>query len=306
MLKTLKYLRLLAATLLLTTPLLAEQVLKVEEILSKKNSLKADLSIAYSNIDQTSGTTSVVPVKTLLDYIYVPVYSGDKIVDQDLFFYSLNVKYGLIDDLELVVFADALSSTSRMQYGSTLKSTTSYDFRRAGIGLTYKIVDEGSTPSLLVGATTNVINRMQYASTADNNVTGTEKKDEYFDSYNFHILSYYTVDPLVFVLKASYQWSLEKRFEESTIDNGDLISFSPEIYFAVNPYTNLNWGVSYQFIADTKRNGESVTNAESILGFNFGMSYEVVRNSIITVNYSKNDSSTYSQSTLNLLYSKRF
>lgn len=292
--------------MLVSVPLMADQALKVEEILAKKNNLKADLSFAYSNIDQTTGTTSVVPVKTLYSYVYVPVYAGDRVIDQDLLFYSLNVKYGVMDGLELVAFADAHSATSRMQFGTQLTSTSDSDFDRAGFGLTYKIKDEGAAPSLLVGASTNVVSRVQYASIADGNVTGTDKRDESFDSYNIHLLSYYTVDPLVFVLKASYQWSLEKSYEQSTIDNGDLLTVSPEVYFAVNPYTNLYWGINYQYKLEDKRNGEEVTNAESILGFNFGVSYEVVRNSILTVDYSRNDASTYQQSTFTLTYSQRF
>jgi hypothetical protein len=295
-----------AAALLVTAPLLADQALKVEEILSKKNSLKADLSFAYSNIDQSTGTTSVVPVRTLYSYVYVPVYAGDRVIDQDLLFYSLNVKYGVMDGLELVAFADAHSATSRMQYGSQLTSSSESDFDRAGIGLTYKIKDEGAAPSLLVGATANVVSRVQYASIEDGNVTGTDKRDENFDSYNIHLLSYYTVDPLVFVLKASYQWSLEKSYEQSTIDNGDLLTVSPEVFFAVNPYTNLYWGINFQYKLEDKRNGEEVTNAESILGFSFGLSYEVVRNSILSVDYTRNDASTYQQSTFGLTFSQRF
>jgi hypothetical protein len=306
MIKDLKFLRLLAGALFLSTSLMAEQALKVEEILAQKNNLKLDLSLAYTNIDQTSGVTSVVPVKTLLSYIYVPVYAGDQVTDQDLLIYSLNVKYGVIEGLELVAFADAHSATSRTQFGTKLNSTSESDFDRAGFGLTYKVKDEDDTPSLLLGATTNVIDRVQYAQTEDGNLTGTVKRDEFFDSYNIYALSYYTVDPLVFVLKAAYQWSLERRFEESTIDHGDLLTVTPEVYFAVNPYTNLSWGVSYQYKMDDKINGKAETNAESIIGFSFGMSYEVVRNSIISVDYASNDSSTYSQSTISILYSKRF
>ena len=85
-----------------------------------------------------------------------------------------------------------------------------------------------------------------------------------------------------------------------------MISITPELYFAVNPYTNLSWGISYKYIGEETVNGTKATNGESVIGFKLGMSYEVVRNNILSVEASKNDASTYSQSTINIMYSKRF
>jgi hypothetical protein len=291
----------------------AEQALKVEELLSEKNNFKADLSLSYSNIDQDAGVSTVVTIDPLgLGGLlglttYMSSYAGDQVVDRDILVYSLNAKYGITDRLELVLFGNAHSAFTRVQLGSAHETDSDSDFDNAGFGLTYKVKSEGSTPALLLGATTNAISRVQYAAqNEEGQLVGTDKQNEYFDSYNFYALSYYSVDPVVFVLKAAYQWSREQSYDDSTINHADVVSLTPEIYFAVNPYTNLSWGISYKFIGEESVNGDKATNAESVIGFKLGVSYEIVRNSIITVEGSKNDASTYSQSTINIMYSKRF
>jgi hypothetical protein len=308
MFKKIMFARSLPVVLALTAPLAAsEQALKVEDLLAAKNNFKVDFSLAYSNIDQDVGVTTVAAVSTLLATVYVPSYAGDQVVDRDILVYSLNAKYGLTDRLELVLFGNAHTAITRVQLATSLKTDTDSDFDNAGFGLTYKVKDEGGSPSLLLGATTNALSRVQYADTnEDGQLVGTVKQDEYFDSYNFYALSYYSVDPVVFVLKAAYQWSREQTFEENQIDHSDIVSITPEIYFAVNPYTNLSWGISYQYRGEETVNGTAETNAESMIGFKFGMSYEVVRNSILSIEASKNDASTYNQSNITVMYSKRF
>ena len=316
----------LAAALLLSTTASADQVLKVEEILAQQNNFKVDFGLSYSNIDQKGGVGTVATLDTLgglgiiLTYLLsTPLgvvssgeYAGEQVVDRDFIVYSLNAKYGLTKDLELVVFGNAHTSITRAQFNATdgtktMASETEHDFDNAGIGLTYKIKGEDGTPALVVGTTANAISRSQYAVLDTNGqVVGTEKQDENFNSYNFYALSYYTVDPIVFVLKASYQWSLEQTFQGQDYDHADIISVSPEVYFAVNPYTNLSWGFTYQYKGEELVNGVTAVSDESVVGFKLGMSYEIAHNSILTVEASKNDTATYQQSNINILFSKTF
>lgn len=311
-------LKVLTSMSLLASPLAADQVMKVEEMLAKKNDLKVDFSLSYSNIDTEAGMATSIPITTssgLLGLtqtqVNIPAYAGDKSIDQDYFSTSLSVRYGLTSDIEVMLFGSAHTSASRItrSYEQTLlehASTSESGFDSVGIGFTYKIKDEGKYPSLLFGATTNVMSRLQYIKAVSDTEVQIEKSEEYFDSYNAYLLSYYTVDPIVFVMKLAYQWSPEQTNEESSIDNGEIVTVAPSIYFAVNPYTNLNWGVTYQYTGSAWRNGVLAANSGSALGFNFGVSYEIARNNIMSIEASKSDGAAYTQSAINLLFSKSF
>jgi len=308
MFKHMRMLGLACASIMLSSTLSADQqVMKVEEMLSKKNKLNADISVAYYNIDQKTALTTIVPVSTLLSYIYVPVYAGEQVVDQDLIVGSVNIKYGVLDWLEISAFADGHSTSSRVKLGTELQGNSDLDFDYAGVGLTAKVKDEGNYPSLLLGLTANVISRLTYVERdGEGTPIDTKKQDEFLETFSLYALSYYTVDPIVFVLKASYQFTLEKTFQDNTIDRPDVLAISPQIYFAVNPYTNLSWGVTYQYQTEQRFNGQAETNAESLLGLSLGMSYEISRGNILSVETTKNDSSSYGQSSVNFIYSKRF
>ncbi|WP_345985975.1 hypothetical protein WCX49_02365 [Sulfurimonas sp. HSL-1656] len=301
--------RFLGAATLLSTLLHADgqTPLKVEELLSKKNAFNVDVSVAYSNIDQKTAMSTVVPVSTLLSFIYIPAYAGEQVLDQDVVVASLNLKYGLTDWLELVMYANGHNTSSRVQLGDAIANQADTDFDHAGIGATFRVKDEGVYPSLLVGVSTNVIGRLTFADRdVDGNVIGTTKQDKTFESFNFYALSYYTVDPVVFVFKAQYQWSVEEDYKGDTSDRPDILAISPQVYFAVNPYTNLSWGVTYRYQTEQRFNGKVETIAESSIGYNIGVSYEVSRGNIISLDASNNETATYSQNTINLIYSKRF
>ena len=299
----------LSMTALLSTMLHADgqAPLRVEELLSKKNTLNADVSVSYTNIDQKTALSTVVPVSTLLSYIYVPAYAGEQVIDQDVIVASLNLKYGLTNRIEAVLYADGHSTSSRIKLGTAIGHQSDTEFDHVGIGLTGRVVDEGNTPSLLIGATANAVGRVTFAERdSEGQVVGTKNEMKTFESFNFYALSYYTVDPIVFVLKATYQWSLEQDFENDTTDRPDIIAVSPQIYFAVNPYINLTWGITYQYVTEMRYNGEQETIAESMVGYSIGMSYEISRGNILTVDASSNDTTTYSQKTVNFIFSKRF
>jgi len=302
-------LSLLSTTALLSTMLYADgqAPLKVEELLSKQNTLNADISISYTNIDQKTALSTIVPISTLLTYVYVPVYAGEQVIDQDVGVASLNLKYGLTNRIEMVMYADGHSTSSRIELGSKIGNNYEANFDHAGIGLTARLADEGNAPSLLIGATGSVIGRVTFAQKdADGNVIGKNDEMKMFESFNFYALSYYTVDPIVFVLKASYQWSLEESYDGNKVDRPDVVAVSPQVYFAVNPYINLSWGLTYQYVTESRYNGKQETIAESIIGYNIGMSYEISRGNIISVDGSNFNTTTYNQNTINFIFSKRF
>lgn len=94
--------------------------------------------------------------------------------------------------------------------------------------MVYKVKKEDDTPSLLIGGSVDLLERVAFS---DN-----QKDDFSFKTYSLFATSYYTVDPIVFLLNANYRFSLKKEFENQSIQNGNILSLSPSIVFAVNPY----------------------------------------------------------------------
>ena len=60
-------------------------------------------------------------------------------------------------------------------------------------------------------------------------------------------LSFYTIDPLVFLLQANARFNLPQDFENIHFNFADMYSLSPMVYFAINPFVSLNVGVRYQY-----------------------------------------------------------
>jgi len=93
--------------------------------------------------------------------------------------------------------------------------------------------------------------------------------------------SYYTVDPVVFFLQSRYIQNF-KRKNSISIDPGENFSFSPQLFFVVNPYITLNWGVRFSVNGKDRINGEDINTTRTRLSPLFGVSYEIKDNIIVS------------------------
>ena len=145
---------------------------------------------------------------------------------------------------------------------------------KLNLGLTYQVKKEDEKPSLLLGTSISTVERVKFANST---------KNIFMKGYNFFATSFYTVDPVVFLVKASYSLNLEKKDNNSTIDNGDIFVLSPQVYFAVNPYTSMNWGVRYSYHDRSKIDGSTISGSGSDVAYLFGTSYEINAKSTLSV-----------------------
>lgn len=86
---------------------------KVEEILTYKNSWQLDLGISYSNIEKSSGESQLILIP-IGNNQAIPVsnYLGQQNVNQDYLVYSLNLRYGLTEKLEVFTYTNFFSNFS--------------------------------------------------------------------------------------------------------------------------------------------------------------------------------------------------
>lgn len=284
--------------LLLTPLLLFSKPVKVDEILTEQNKLKLDMSISYSNINKKAGVTAPISYETMNgDFVNIPTYVGVSSTNQDYVNYGFNLKYGISKKLEVFTNLNLFTSDTHIS-DSEFSSKNEKGFSNLNLGLTYQVKKEDEKPSLLIGGSVDIVERVTFS--------GEHKEDLNFRSYSFFATSYYTVDPIVFLLKAGYRLNLEKKYKDENINSGNIFTLSPNIYFAVNPYTSINWGIRYQFKGKDRIDEKVVSNSGSSVSYLFGVSYEINSKYTFNLDTEKKDTNDYSSNNINLALSYKF
>lgn len=283
---------------ILLSSLLFSKAVKVEEILSDTNQIKLDISTTYINFSQKSNSFDLINYQTLGgDYITIPTFTGDSLISKDILNYSLNLKYGFSKTFELFSYIVGNSSFTKVSSSEDIKSREKSEFSTLGIGGIYQIRQEDTYPSLLIGGSSQIINRTQF-----NN----GHKNSNLKSNSIFISSYYTTDPIVFFIKSSFQKNEQIAKNNLTIKNGNILSIEPQLYFAVNPYTSLNFGFNYAHQGKNYQNDLVISNSESTISYIFGMNYEINFKSVISIDINLLNTSQYSQNTTSFNYSYKF
>jgi hypothetical protein len=282
--------------LLLSPILLFCKPVKVDEILTQKNDFKLDSSIVYSNINRKKGATSTIQYQTQNgDFVVIPTFFGDIQSSQDYLNYAVTLRYGFTNDIELYSTLNFYTSDTHFGTEGVFDTNSQKGFSSFSIGATYQVKKEDTYPSLLMGLSSKVIERTRFSS---------GYKSIFFKGYNLFATSYYSVDPVVFLLKSTYALSLKKEYEKSSIDNSEVFILSPQIYFAVNPYTSLNWGVKYSYHGKSREDKKVISGNGSDVAYLFGVSYEINSKTILNmdVDYSSGINSTQNNISFGLSY----
>lgn len=286
--------------LLAILPLLCIEAkpLKVDEILTKNGTFKLNMGIGYANIQRKKGVISPSMYQTQNgDFISVPTYFGDSQTNQDYLNYSFTLRYGVTQNLELFSTVNFYSSESHFTFNDILSHQSSKGFNALNTGAIYQVKSEDDTPSFIVGISASAVEKTVFSKGTDTN---------HFKRVRIFATSYYTVDPVVFLVQVSYGKNFKKEFKEDSIENGDIFSFSPQIYFAVNPYTNLYGGVRYTHQGKNKMNDKSISNNTSNLSFLSGMSYEINAKIILDINTEFLNTAQMSQNNITSTLSYKF
>lgn len=284
--------------LLFVSSLGADAVM-INEMLTQKHSLRLDTSIFYANIQKQ--TNVIAPVFTASSGIdasnvySIPAILGVQQSNQDFLNFALNLRYGITKDIEIFASPSFFYQHSNLS-DSGFSGEDDYDFNNFNAGLLYQVKSEGRYPSLIIGATPIIIQKSI--------PTRSEKhRLDYFKNYSFFATSYYTVDPVVFVLQGGFRLNLKRKVDEHTIAIGNTLNLSPMIYLALNPYTSLNFGINYQYKFKDRIDGAVVSHQGSSISYLVGASYEVNPSLIVSVDVSNLSTNLYSSNTINLLFS---
>jgi len=272
--------------------------LHIDEILTQRDSFKLDISVSYSNIQRANGVSLPYTYQTENgDFVSVPTYFGSAKSNQDYLNYSLSLRYGVTKDIEFFTSANLYSSNTHSTLSNFFDTNSNKGFNSLNFGVTYQLKSESETPSLLFGLSINALDRTRFR-----DMTLVSK----FKSYRVFTTSFYTVDPVVFLLNASYGVNLKKEFEDTSLDNGDIFTLTPQVYFAVNPYTSLNWGVKYTYYSENKIDGKQISSKSSNVSFLMGMSYEFSAKTIFNINAEYLNANNITQNSISTTFSYKF
>ncbi len=278
--------------------LILSKPVKIDEILTEKNTFRIDSSISYSNIQRTDGDAVPFQYQTQNgDFVTIPTFIGDSKSNQDSVNYGFTLRYGVSKDIEVFSSLNLYTSDTHFSNGGQFDTQHEKGFSSLLLGATYQVKHEGDTPSLLIGTNIDVIDRTNFSGT-DKNVN--------FKGYTFFATSYYTVDPVVFLVNSSYRYNLEKKHNSHSIENAKQFSLSPQIFFAVNPYTSLSTGVKYNYRGSTRVDNEKVSNSGSSMTYLLGASYEINAKNTLSIDADYGDSMGISQSSLSMGFSYKF
>lgn len=285
--------------LLLIIPILTySNPVKIDEILTEKNTFRLNTSVSYSNVQRADGVIAPLEYQTQNgDFVTIPTSLGQSKSNQDYLNYALTLRYGVSKDIELFSSLNFYSSDTHFSNNENFSTQHDKGLNSLILGSTYQVKHEDETPSLLLGATIDAIDRTSFSN---------HDKNIHFKGYTFFATSYYTVDPIVFLLQTTYRLNTKKEYEQESIESANQFSLAPQLYFAVNPYTSLNTGVRYSYQSKTKINGKDIGNSGSSLTYLLGTSYEINAKSILNIDVDYSNNMGISQNNLSLGLSYKF
>lgn len=272
--------------------------MSVDEIFTPKRQFKLIGSFSYINLLRKDTSMQSVPVQ-MSDSTFINIpFVGYQHTNQDYLTLSFNARYGIHSRVELFSTIYGFWQQSHIQSANGTFSTQSNgDFSTMNLGFLIEAKKEGKVPALFIGGNADIIEQVYFSRT--------QKSLQYGKGYSLFALSFYTIDPIVFLLQAQYRFNLPKSFEDRNIHNGDVFVLSPMIYFAINPYVSLNAGVKYQYQSKDKLNSSTISYAASSVGYVFGVAYEIKSRFIVFTDVETFNTLSYSSNTINLSFSYR-
>jgi len=256
------------------------KALEIDDILTQQHKLKLDIVFSYINLKKDRGFSVPIEYQTQNgDIVTIPTFVGEQQINQDYINYGFNVKYGLNNRLELFSILNLYTSKIYYSQMSNFDSKSSNNFSSWVLGFNYQIKQENNTPALLIGAMANVLEKVKF--NGDNGLN--KSKNVSFKSYKLSTTTYYTTDPLVYLLNISYYIYKNREFSDIKIDKSNQVIISPQLYFAINPYSSINFGVKYSHFGKNKLNNKVISNSSSDITYLFGSSYEINSKTILTL-----------------------
>lgn len=145
---------------MLSSIIFAQKPVRIDEILTNKNTFRLDTTFSYRNIQSIGSLSASQTFQTQNgDFVSIPVYLGATKSNQDYLNMDFTLRYGLTKDIELFTSVNGYKTHSKYTRLGTFQSQSDNGFGSLGIGATYQVKSENETPSLLLGMSTQIIEK---------------------------------------------------------------------------------------------------------------------------------------------------
>ena len=269
----------------------------IDEVLSGKKQIRILGQLSYINIkSKNSVLTTISHQISSGDFVSIPI-SMLANANTDYLNFAMSARYGIYKNIEIFSTLNAFYQHNTTNINANFTEKHSGNFNTWNLGILAQVKKEDKYPSLLVGGSIDIMNMASFSNA--------ESKLQYFKGYSLLAMSYYTIDPLVFLLQAGFRVNLYSANERLSINNGEIFTLTPMIYFAVNPYVSLNFGITYQYKTKDFVDNNIVSMQGSSIAYNFGVAYEIKQNLIFFSSVEHLQTNDYTSNAINLTLSYR-
>lgn len=269
----------------------------IDEMLSEKRQLRILGQFSYINLkSKNSQLTTIQYQQNSGNYINLPVsvLANSNI---DYLNFTMSARYGIYKRVELFSTLNAYYQHNITNINTIFNEKHGSNFNTWNLGVLVQAKNEDKYPAILLGGSIDLMNMTAFSDD--------KSKMQYFKGYSFFTTSYYTIDPLVFLLQASFRLNLKSIDGDLSINSGEIFALCPTIYFAVNPYVSLNINVKYQYKTSDFVNDKVVAMQGSSVSYGFGVAYEIRQDLIFFGDTEFLQTSDYVSNSINLTLSYR-
>lgn len=247
----------------------ADVPLTVENIISEKGKLTAELGLTYGNNKiRNAEITGYIPVQVSdTSFVNIPTVITNQQVQNEYVVTNIGVKYGLFENLDLSLKSNFIYSSNRfLNLESIEKSQTKLDISDISIGMNYQFIYDDIYPAIVGFFETTAFEKSY------NNLN--------FSNYTFGLTTYRSYDPIVLSLTIGYKHSLKRKFDKKNyFKPSDLFFLNPQVAFSANDRVSLLAGLNFKHLGDQKLNNSVIIKKINSLDYSFGMGYGLNDNS---------------------------
>lgn len=206
---------------------LSAKPVSIDEVLSGKKQIRILGQFSYINIKSKNSVLTTISHQINGSFVQIPI-SMLANANTDYLNFALSARYGIYKNIEIFSTLNAFYQHNTTNINANFIEKHSGNFNTWNLGILAQVKKEDKYPSLLIGGSIDIMNMAGFSNA--------ESKLQYFKGYSLLAMSYYTIDPLVFLLQAGFRVNLYSANERLSINNGEIFTLTPMIYFAVNPY----------------------------------------------------------------------
>ncbi len=229
-------------------------------------------------------------VDTILTYhtlSYLDIKGRD--TNENIFTYIFTLRYDITKNFEIFGYGSYTSDKKRVFDDHKEKFQDSDFFNSAGFGISYNILKEGKFPGVLVSFLTNAYEKIGFAK--DSEILN-------FKTFSLFLTSYYTIDPIVLFGQLNYKSSVNGSIGDNDFEKEPTLSFTPQIYFLVNPFSTINFGFRITHEGSTKVDNKVASPETNYFSFILGFSYELVKYLIFSIDTEYRNTNIDTKSTI--------